>query len=132
MRLDEDRQVDLRVSQHLQQLVTGSHGPLQVILDIGGGKDLSQRQSLSGDIVIPEGPGRIRVIEDRQPPRIRRELRPFGDEGEISVNPPSWSKISAYLRLQGGYYRLHLGIRQYRTGVNNRHFDVRHFFLRGC
>src|SRR5713101_9026820 len=69
IRLYEHRQIDLRIDQHLQQLVAGGHSPLQAELLIGAGKDLAQWQSLISDIMITQGPRRIRIIEDHEPPR---------------------------------------------------------------
>jgi hypothetical protein len=67
-------QVDLRIAQHLQQLVRERHARLGAVVEIGPDERLPERQAGRVRVVIAERAGLVAGVEAGEPPRIGRLL----------------------------------------------------------
>src|SRR5437870_10017265 len=65
----DGRQIDVRIGEHLQQLMAGSHRPLQVQLQVRPREHFPFRQAFGSEVVVTEGARLVRVVQYSQPPR---------------------------------------------------------------
>src|SRR5437016_11451045 len=104
------RQIDVRIGEHLQQLVAGGYRPLKLQLQVSPRENLPFRQAFGSEVVITEGVRLVRIIEHGQPPRAAGGARALGYKSQVRVNPPSRGQIRAYLGLKVRDRRAHLRV----------------------
>ena len=116
--LDEHRQINVGVAQHLEQFMTGRDGPGLPCLKIGAGEDFAERQPFGCDVMISERVGDVGVIEYTQPPTSGRGILAGADECEIRIRSPDWGEVPMYLRLKRRERGLYVGVAQYRALID--------------
>ena len=84
-------------------------------------KNLADRQSLGGEVVISERACLVAVVEHCQPPRRRVRLASLANELQRRIHTPHRSEVAARLLLQRCDVRLELGV-----GANGRCIDDVH------
>src|SRR5579862_4666507 len=112
--------------------MTGSDRPAIAVLEVGGGEDLAQGQSVGSEVVVAESAGLIGVVKNGEPPGADRRRGAGRHKGEFSVGSPCRTKVVGDLLLQGVDYRTNLGVGQQCTRIDDRDLDgsgLRHLFL---
>src|SRR5260370_19108857 len=100
--------------------------PVGAEFEVGGSEDLAQRQALAGQIVVAQRASLVRIVKNQKPPASGWWRTSLGHEIQLCSNAPGRAKIVVHLLLKRVHDWLNIAIRQYRTGVYNRHVDQGH------
>src|SRR5438067_4473972 len=120
--LIKNGKVDVRIDQHFQKLVAASDRPRLLVSDVGAGENLAHRQPGIGDIVIAKRARLIRIIEDREPPFIRRRLASLRYEPQLRRYAPGRPGVIVDLFLQRRNDGGNLVVRQHGAVVDHCDF----------
>jgi len=121
--LHEDGEVDIGVTQHLEEFVAGGDGPGCAGFQIAGDENFSDGQSLSGEVVIAKSIGLIGIVEQDQPPASSGWSGAFGKSSEFGVGAPDGSEVIGDLLLESSDDRDDIRVGQHGALVDYGDLD---------